>query len=420
MTTAMNTAVRKDRKELSVVVGGLGSRVTAVRPRRDPVAELAEDLCTTVLASLRRADQREKGLTYVRGLLTTSGRKSIRNIAAQVGGPAAEQSLHHFISSSTWDWQPIRAALSPYLAAAGPLTAWVAQPMAIPKGGEHSVGVGHRFDPHQGQMFRGQQAFGTWFTSPEVATPVGWQLFVPEDEDGNEHRTESEAAGGGGTGHRMSYEECATAGVIETVKASGMPARPVVLDIRHIGTRLTMNRFAEAKLPVIARIGPSSRLLVTDPALPGFGAGALHAGDILQSVKGLRMPVEWPDATNPAVRRTTLTAAVRVMMHDPSPARRRQLLLVGEWTDPRRMPTQLWVTDLTRLPVGALLRLARQARRVSHASGTSGQEVGLRDFAGRSLPGWHRHATMASVAHAVHSLAAADQRRAYYSMPAAG
>ncbi|MFD0379444.1 IS701 family transposase [Streptomyces sp. NPDC127112] len=377
--------------------------------RPDPAREVADDLCAVVLSSLRRKDQREKGRQYVQGLLALPGRKSMRGIAGQVGGGAAEQSMHHFISSSTWDWQPIRANLSRFLEAASPLTAWVAQPMAIPKGGEHSVGVANRFDPHQGQMFRGQQAFGTWFTSAALATPVGWEMFLPETETETGAGTGVATGAGAETEHaaRAAYEEAAAAAVISTVRRSGSPVRPVVLDIRQIGTRSTMNRFAEAGLPVIARISPSTPLLVTDPALPGHGAGARCARDVLQAVKGLCTPVEWTDphpVAGPGRHRSTLAVAVRVMMPDPSPARRRHLLLVGEWADPRRAPSQLWVTDLVRLPVGPLLRLTKQGRRVAFAAEHSGQEAGLRDFAGRALPGWHRHVTLASVAHAARAL----------------
>ncbi|MET3984345.1 transposase [Streptomyces sp. PvR034] len=370
------------------------------------VHEAAEDLCGAVFGSLRRRDQREKGLQYVRGLLATPGRKSIRNIAQQIGGPAAEQSLHHFIAGSTWDWQPIRTALSQYLEQSSPLTAWVAQPMAIPKGGEHSVGVGRQYDPHRGQMFRGQQAFGIWFTSADVVTPVGWRLYLPDDE-GAAGAAGATAEFEGGERSGETYEECAVTGVLDAVREVGVPARPVLLDIQNIGTRSTMNRFADARLPVLARISPAARLLVTDPALPGHGAGTLAARDVLQNVRALRTVVEWADPLYPGQRRTSLVAAVRVMMPDPSPARRRHLTLLGEWTDARSLPSQLWVTDLARpVPVtpAVLLRMTKQARRVSASSAHSVQEVGLRDFAGRSLQGWHRHVTMASVAHAARCL----------------
>lgn len=259
------------------------------------------------MTSLRRRDQREKGLQYVQGLLATPGRKSIRNIAQQIGGAATDQSLHHFIAGSTWDWRPIRTALSQYLEQSCPLTAWVVQPMAIPKGGEHSVGVGRQYDPQRAQMFRGQQAFGIWFTSADVVTPVGWRLHLPEEE---------------GDGFGETYEECAVTGILEAARQVGLPPRPVLLDIQNIGTRSTMNRFADARLPVLARVSPDARLLVTDPALPGHGAGAVTASEVLQKVRTLRTPVKWADPIHPGRPRTTLVAAVRVMMPDPAPARR--------------------------------------------------------------------------------------------------
>ncbi|MEU2393601.1 transposase [Streptomyces sp. NPDC007369] len=377
----------------------------------EAVEEAVEELCAAVFASLRRKDQRERGRQYVRGLLETKGRKSIRNIAQQIGGgdaagggsAAAEQSLHHFIAASTWDWQPIRTALAQYLGQMAPLGAWVAQPMAIPKGGEHSVGAGHRFDPHRGQMFRGQQAFGIWYASARVVTPVGWRLFLDEESAQEPSQDSVQEEGPGG---EESYEGCAVSGALNTVRESGMAVRPVVLDIRDIATRATLNRFAEARVPVVGRINPEARLLVTDPRLPGFGAGTLAARDILQNVRGLRMPVEWPDPAVPGARRTSLVAAVRVMVPDPAPGRRREVLLFGEWEAARRLPTQLWVTDMVRTDPAVLVRLTKTALRVSAASAASGQEIGLRDFSGRSLPGWHRHVTLASVAHAARCLGA--------------
>ncbi|MCX4527102.1 MULTISPECIES: transposase [unclassified Streptomyces] len=370
-------------------------------PDRMAVGEIADGLCAVVCESLRRRDQREKARRYVRGLLATPGRKSFRNMAGDIGGTATEQSLHHFISGSTWAWEPIRAALAGYLEATAPapLTAWVAQPMAIPRSGARSVGVEHRFDPHQGQMFRGQQAFGTWFTSPGVVTPVGWELLLPGSP----------------------YEESAVGAVLDTVRGSGLAPRPVVLDIRGIGTRCTMNRFAEAGVPVVARVGGSptaavspvraearaeARFVVRDPALPGFGGGARGPVEILRSVKGLGAPVEWTDAGG--VARSSWAVGVRVMMPDPAVARRRELLLVGEWGVSGRL-VAMWVTDLVRVPVGVVVRLTKAGRRVEAVACGSGRDVGLRDFSGRGLGGWHRHVTLGSVAHAAVALAGRER-----------
>lgn len=44
--------------------------------------------------------------------------------------------------------------------------------------------------------------------------------------------------------------------------------------------------------------------------------------------------------------------------------------------------------------------MTKIAARVVHDGESLGDRVGLRDFEGRSFPGWHRHMTLASVAHA--------------------
>ncbi|MGW7098295.1 IS701 family transposase [Streptomyces sp. NPDC054838] len=345
---------------------------------------VVEELCAAVFAPLRRRDQRDRGRQYVRGLLAAEGRKSIRNMALQTGsgGAAEEQALHHFIAGSTWDWQPIRTALAHYLARSAPLGAWVVQPVAIPRGGEHSVGVGNRFDPYQGQMFRGQQAFATWFTSGGVATPVAWRLFL----------------GGAGPAQSAesadSYGACAVEGVPELARGSAAGVRPVVLDVPGIATRAVLGRFAQARVPVVARVSPGARLGVADQRLPNYGALPMAARDILQNVRGMRMPVEWADPDRPGTRRSSLVAAVRVLLAG------REMLLFGEWSDARRLPGRMWVTDMTRVAPGALVRLTKEAGTVSRAAGASMDRVGLRDFAGRSLSGWHRHVTLASVAHA--------------------
>jgi SRSO17 transposase len=62
--------------------------------------------------------------TAVCGLISVNGRRAIREIASATGTSAGEQRLHHFISRSTWDWWPLRAALIRYPDEATSTTAW--------------------------------------------------------------------------------------------------------------------------------------------------------------------------------------------------------------------------------------------------------------------------------------------------------
>ncbi|HEY9371975.1 IS701 family transposase [Streptomyces sp.] len=378
----------------------------------DPVADdVFDDLCAALFTSFPRRDQKLKAEQYLRGLLTAQGRKSIRNIAAQFGGPAAEQSLHHFISSSTWDWRPMRAALAGFLERSSCPQAWVVRSMPIPKAGEHSVGVDRSFDPERGQVFRGQQAFGVWFAAEDLSVPVNWRLFLPDPwVKDRTRRDRAEVPAGAG---EETLEECGVAAALEVARWKGVTRKPVLIDIRGGAGRGALTRLSAAGLPVVARIGATCRLLVADRALPGFGAGPLPAQQILESLKALRRPVSWLDIAGAGrTSRTSLATAVRVAMPGAVGERPRAMLLVGEWDDPRRPLTRIWLTDLTGLPVGQVLRLTKLTRRVERDFTHVGEGAGLRDFVGRSFRGWNRHITLASAAHAVGVLAS-DWGEAY-------
>ncbi|WP_166682901.1 IS701 family transposase [Streptomyces aquilus] len=381
----------------------------------DVVAELSAALFPQVL---RRKDQRWWAEQYVRGLLAADGRKSVRRIASAVGGGAAEQSLHHLIAASTWDWSPLRAALAQRLQDAVAPAAWVVQPMAIPKVGEHSVGVGRQFVPRAGRPDSGQQAFGLWFASEQASAPVNWRLHLPggwiRDAERRRRAEIPEAAG------EETLEECAAAVVRSTLKW-GLPRRPVVLGAAGPDLGTAMRRYREAGVPLLVRVPGGTALTVAEPSLPGFGAGPLAAQRIADSVRALRRPVQWADPlAGPTTVRSSLVVGVPVTLPDDG----RPGLLLGEWPDPRsgprtgprpglrsgpqadpcRPPTDFWLTDLDRMPVPALLRLAKLARRVARDCATTGEQVGLRDFVGRSFKGWHRHTTLASVAYAARTL----------------
>ncbi|MFI1563608.1 IS701 family transposase [Streptomyces sp. NPDC020490] len=378
---------------------------TAVlRPETSPAEAGLAELTDLLFASLRRRDQRDKGAKYLRGLLTAKGRKSIRNIASVTGGSAAEQSLHHFVSCSPWEWAPMRRALAEYVHKAVEPQAWVVQSVQIPKVGEHSVGVGRHFVPHLGQTVNGQQAFGLWLAGQGVSAPVNWRMYLPGSWlDDSDRRRRAEIP------EELPEETlaaCAAAVVLE-VAGWGLPVRPVVLDARSPQVRGALDTFAALGVPFLARIDPGDRLTVADPALPGYGAGALPAQHIMRSVSGLRRPVRWldPSAPTPAVR-TSLAAAIRVEpAREPSrpaaaEAGRGRMLLLGEWRDPRRPPAELWLTGMGAAPPGALLRLGKLVRRVARDYREVGEPSGLSEFAGRSFHGWHRHVTLASAAHA--------------------
>ncbi|MFE0508682.1 IS701 family transposase [Streptomyces sp. NPDC058964] len=378
--------------------------VNAVRRLRPevPDATVAE-LCAELFALLPRADQREKGAQYLYGLLTADGRKTARNIAAHVGGGSAEQSLHHFVSSSTWDWMPVRAALCRYLERVLRPRAWVARPLVIPKAGRHSVGVARRFVPSLGQVVNSQEALGIWAVDEEASAPVHWRLMCHE-----ERRSEGTAAGRlrSDAGHpTVTDAECVAATALE-VRGWGLGTpRPVVVDLPDCDPHALVRLFDAERMPLLGAVRGATRVTIADRGrLPCDTDREVSAQQLLKMIRAMRRPVTWRDPEH-GVARTSLVATVQVTLAPSS----EPVLLIGEWSDPHGWPQRYWISNLTAGPAGALLRLTKLALRAETDFARISVPVGLVDFEGRSFNGWHRHITLASAAHAVRALTVAPK-----------
>jgi SRSO17 transposase len=150
---------------------------------------------------------------------------------------------------------------------------------------------------------------------------------------------------------------------------------------------------------MLIRIDCSQPLVPAYDVLPGRGSEPVAAHRIMSAVRDLRRPVFEP-ATGMV---TGLAAAVPVRL--PATGVGRELSLLGEWEVNRAAPSALWLTDLTTADPSALIRLTRLVQRVDEDFDRIADQVGIRDYSGRSFDGWHRHVTLASAAHAVASFA---------------
>ncbi|MEV3859952.1 transposase [Streptomyces sp. NPDC050095] len=383
--------------------GARSSALSPVQQARIAMRRQQEQFLQEILGSLSRRDQRERAERYMRGLLSADGRKSIRNIAACLGLPDEEQRLHHFISGSTWSWDTMRAALAGWVGRVSPPQAWVVQAVTIPKVGEHTVGVDRFFDAQAGQMATGQRAFGAWLATPDVSVPVNWKLYLPQ------HWLSDEAlrirADIPRTVGYASPEECAADVVADPARMWGTTPRPVLMDLRCHRDWRAMHRFAAAGMPALARISPTTPLVVDDVALQSARSTVRPAGRILGAVGSARRGVEWLDPALPLELSTSQVAAVRVRIPGAAPSLDRSLVLLGEWRAGRATPAQVWITHLTKVSPAALLHLTKLTRRVALDAQRGVEQTGARDFVGRSFGGWHRHLTLASTAHAVRLMA---------------
>jgi hypothetical protein len=351
-------------------------------------------LCGTLFATLTRKDQRERGRQYVRGLLELPGRKTIRNIASLLGEPAVEQRLHHFVVSSTWDWRPIRGLLARYVAEMDAPIALVVRPTFIPKVGVHSVGVSRRFVPELGRVISAQLAVGVWLVSPELSCPINWQLVLDD--------------GPGAASGQKTMLDCALAALAEVTEDARFADLPVVADARHWDLLALADRLADRDQPFLVGVPGSTQLTLPLSARVGRGGERLPARQIMAMAKDLRRPVGWlEDESGELGERVSLAAGVPVYL--PGAGGPGTLLGVAglgeDW------PAELWLAGGSGARAAELFPLTRLPGRVDRDFTEITDRVGIRDFTGRSYEGWHRHVTLASIAHAVEALNRRFSRR---------
>ncbi|MEU7041442.1 transposase [Streptomyces varsoviensis] len=376
----------------------------------DATELVLDRVCDELFATLTRRDQRLRARQYLRGLLDTPGRKTIRNIAAFADAPGIDQRLHHFISDSTWDWEPVRTALTRYVARTMEPEAWVIRPVLIPKAGRQAVAVSRRFCPTRGKAVNGQQAVGVLAVSETAGTPVSWRLQVPREwvEDAHRRARAGMPEGIGGE----SLGECTTQALLHVSARAGGPDRPVVLDGRDMESAQLLWPLYAAEVPLLVRVSATLPLRVKDPALAGHRIpGPLSARRIAEAARFRRRPVGGP---GPAVERGHLITTVDVQW--PAGADQRHpgaaapLRLIAVSPAGENVCEELWLTTLTTVSAATVLKLATLVRRVDRDLESVSRNVGIWDFSGRSFPGWHRHVTLASIAHLVRLLARTDYR----------
>lgn len=385
-----------------------GSAATEDRTSARAMAQemILSELRPVLFASLPRTDQRQKGIRYIRGLLTARGRKTIRNIAKVIGGKGIEQSLHHFINSSPWDWRPVRRSLAQHIVRATLPKAWVVRTIVIPKAGEQSVGVERCFVPALGQVLSAQRAIGVYTASEIVTCPVNWRLYLTEGwmNDASRRRRASIPEGI----PLESLEACAVRACAELSSRCGLPIRPVVLDGREIDVPGLVQRMRAAGLPLLMRISGLEPLIPSDPRTSKTCRGPQRAHHIIASASHLCRPLSLPRDGWPESRGTRLAAMVTVRMAGgpgrSKGQRHEEFTLLGLGDAKGKWPAELWITDMTYACPTTLFRLSRLLNRVERDFSAISEPVGIKDFTGRSFPGWHRHVTLASAAHTVAAL----------------
>src|SRR3954452_5938024 len=383
-----------------------------------------EEFAAGMFAPLARRDQRDKGATYVRGLLLDGRRKSMQPMAERLG--VDEQGLQQFLTSSTWAVEPVRERLARRAIEVIAPQAWVVDDTGFVKDGTASPGMARQYSGTLGKVGNCQIGVSISAVTDTASCPLDWRLFVPERWDDTLGATPEQAAA-----------------IAARRARAGIPA-----DVRH----REKWRLALDMLDELAGWGLAPPVVVADA---GYGDNAefrdgittrgrayvvqvsgdltAHADDAVPQVtpytgRGRRplpryrtAPVGLREHVLAAGRDTVRQGTWRAGSRGPMtarfvalrvrPAGRRPtgrlaadgslpaVWLLAQWPPQAAEPTDYWLSSLPEdTPLAELVRLAKIRWRIEHDYRELKTALGLDHFEGRTFTGWHRHVTLVTAA----------------------
>jgi SRSO17 transposase len=145
------------------------------------VREQLQEFAAGMFAGLRRVDQRETGVRYLRGLMLDGQRKSMQPMAARLG--VDHQQLQQFLTSSTWDVVGVRRRVAQAAVQVVAPRVWVVDDTGFAKDGPASACVARQYSGTLGKVGNCQIAVSVHAASDTASAVLDWRLFVPESWD---------------------------------------------------------------------------------------------------------------------------------------------------------------------------------------------------------------------------------------------
>jgi SRSO17 transposase len=374
-------------------------------------------------AVLGHADRRAPLEAYLTGLLLPGERKSVEPMAARVAPrevSRTHQSMHHFVASAPWDERELLAVARDYALAAlerhAPVGAWVVDDTAIPKKGNHSVGVTWQYCGVLGKEANCQVAVSVSLVNKTMSVPAAWRLYLPEQWA--EDRARRAAAGVPSEvvfkrKWEIALEE------IDALLEEDMPPAPVVADAGF--GNVTAFRDGISRLGLSYVVGVQRDLSVWPPGkapLPprdwsGRGRPPTRVRRDSEhrpiSVKALahELPgkswkvVRWREGTKGAMSSRFAAVRVRAAHRDNlrSEPRPEEWLLI-EWPSAGAEPTKYWLSTVPEdVDIAELVALAQIRWRIERDYQELKDELGLDHYEGRGWRGFHHHGILCMAAY---------------------
>jgi SRSO17 transposase len=337
-----------------------------------------------------RREARERVLAYLIGLLSPLKRKNGWHLAEQAGD-RTPYAMQHLLDRAKWDADAVRDDLQAYVRThlADPEAILVIDETSFLKKGTHSVGVGPQYSGITGHLENCQVGVFLVYATAQGATFYDRALYLPKDWTADAPRRR--AVDVPEEVHFATTPQLARR-MVEQALDGGLPVRWVVGDevygtdgrLRHAleqrGQRYALTISATTDLWLDWTQRPARDIIA---AQPPDAWERLSAGD---GSKGPRV-YDWTrvrvnNAYSPEWERWLVARRSLVAPDDP------------------RSTAYFLVFAPADTPLEEIVRVLGQRWAIETGVEESKGEVGLAQYEVRSWQGWHRHITLAMLAHA--------------------
>jgi SRSO17 transposase len=358
---------------------GTGMAVDEVGVRAAELAALVE----RIAPRFGRKEPRRRAYAYLRGLLSPIERKNGWQLAEAAGDPTPD-GVQDFVARTRWDADQVRDDLRAYVVEhlGADDAVLVLDETGFVEKGTRSVGVQRQYSGTAGRIENCQIGVFLGYASPKGRALIDRALYLPEGWAADRARR-AEA----GVPEAVEFVTKPKLGRLMLARAfeAGVPGAWVVGDSVY-GSDHALRRFVERQGRGHVLAVTSAQRLGSKPVadrLAGVPAEAwqrLSAGD---GAKGPRL-YDWaylPDHS------------------DAAPGWRKGLLIRRKLARPDDFTFYLTLAPAAT-GLADLVRIAGTRWTIEACFGAAKGEVGLDQYEVRSWTGWHRHITLAMLAHA--------------------
>jgi len=345
-------------------------------------AQGLEEVAQRIAPRFSRAEPRRRALAYLRGLLAPLERKNGWQLA-EAAGDATPDGVQDFLSRMHWDADAVRDDLRAYVAEhlGDPEVVLVLDETGFLKKGDKSAGVQRQYSGTAGRIENCQIGVFLGYASRHGRALINRALYLPERWIGDPARC---AAAGIPTGLALVTKPKLGLAMLDRALEAGVPFAWVAGDSVHGADHRIRRRLEAQQRGYVLAVTAGQRLGFVPvenwlAKVPPKGWRRLSAGD---GAKGPRL-YDW----------------AYLPYRGAAPGWRMGLLIRRSTAEPDDLTYYL-----THAPEGTtlaqLVRIAGTRWAIESCFEAAKGEVGLDDYEVRSWTGWHRHITLAMLAHA--------------------